>query len=201
MSAPPVPQMCAHRPRRGGLVVPYVSFEHNNAVTFGALDPRKRTRAFVNRLCQICERPLHERFYVLLRPQDVSVGYAPEPGLHPPCMVYSEQACPMLSGAVTTYREGGVIARHPAGRPCDDPNCSCPVTASSEEDERRSGSAADDWDAWMLPLAKYQLRHTAQGEPIGIELPAKPLRIRRIRVSPARQRALALLEALQELGL
>lgn len=201
MTAPPIPQMCAHRPRRGGLVVPYVAFEHNNAVTFGALDPRKRTRAFNNRLCQICERPLHQRFYVLVRPQDVSMGSAPEPGLHPPCLRYSEQACPMLAGSASTYRQGGVIARHPAGRPCDDPDCPCPVTASSEEDERRSGSEADDWDAWMLPLEEYQLRRTEQGEPVGIVLPSKPLRIRRVRVSPARKRALEFLAALQDLGL
>ncbi|WP_328373007.1 hypothetical protein OG800_49500 (plasmid) [Streptomyces sp. NBC_00445] len=200
MGVPAIPQMCAHRPRRGGLVVPYVSFEHNDAVAFGALDPRKRTRAFNSRLCQVCERPLHERFYVLVRPQDVSAGYAPEPGLHPPCLLYSERACPMLAGSAATYRQGGVITRHPAGRACDDPDCSCPVTAPSQEDDRRSGSEADDWDAWMLPLTDYRLRSSG-GEPVGIDLPSRPLRIRRVRVSPARERALALIAALQELDL
>lgn len=201
MNVPPIPLMCAHRPRRGGLVVPYVSFDHNNIVTFGGLDPRKRTRAFLNRLCQICERPLHERFYALLRPMDLSAGYAPEPGLHPPCLMYSEKACPMLSGVLTTYREGGVIARHPAGRRCEDPKCSCPVTTPTAESKLRSGRKADDWDGWMLALETYRLRRTTRGEPIGIELPSRPLRIRRIRVSPERERVLVALEALRKLGL
>lgn len=145
MSVPAIPVTCAHRPRRGGLVVPYVSFEHNGAVVFGGVDPVKRAVAFEHGLCQICERPLRERLYVLVRPQDVGVGYSPEPGLHPQCLVYSEQACPMLNGAAATYRKSGVIAGHPAGRRCEDPGCSCPVTELNEEGRRRAGSKADDW--------------------------------------------------------
>lgn len=200
MSIPAIPLACAHRPKRGGLVVPYVTFEHNGKDTFGALDPRKQARAFESRLCQICEKPLDPWFYVLVRPQDVSNGHAPEPGLHPPCLFYSEQACPMLNGSAATYRSDGVISRHPAGRPCEDPSCSCPVTAPTKEDQRRSSSKAEDWDAWMLP--QYQLRRDAKGKAVGIELPSTPpKRIRRVRVSPERKRALALVEALRSLGL
>ncbi|EFG05869.1 Hypothetical protein SCLAV_0792, partial [Streptomyces clavuligerus] len=150
MSAPAIPAACAHRPTHGGLVVPYVSFEHNGLPVFGGLAPRKRTRAFENALCQICERPLDRWFYVLVRPLDVDAGYAPEPGLHPPCLVYSERACPMLNGNRTSYRAGPIISRHPAGRPCDDPACSCPATAPTAESQVRAGRKADDWDAWML---------------------------------------------------
>ncbi|WP_055531336.1 hypothetical protein [Streptomyces graminilatus] len=197
MSAPAVPVSCAHRPRHGGLVVPYVSFEHNGVVVFGGVDPVKRAVAFERGLCQICERPLSERLYVLVRPQDVGVGYSPEPGLHPQCLVYSEAACPMLNGAAATYRRSGVIAGHPAGRKCEDPDCSCPVTELNDEGRRRAGSKADDWDAWMLPLDAYELRRDTGGSVLGIELPSKPLRIRQVRVSPERERALQLLADLQ----
>ncbi|MFE0774840.1 hypothetical protein [Streptomyces sp. NPDC058861] len=200
MNAPAIPVACEHRPTRGGLVVPYVSFEHNGLPVFGGLDPGKRDRAFENGLCQICENPLGRWFYVLVRPMDVSVGYTPEPGLHPPCLMYSEKACPMLNGTSATYRRGGVIARHPAGRPCDDPACSCPVTAPTAESQMRAGRKADDWDAWMLSADQYQLRRDANSTAVGIQLPSEPKRIRRVRVSPERKRAHALITALLELG-
>ncbi|WP_331731693.1 hypothetical protein [Streptomyces sp. NBC_00073] len=200
MSAPAIPAACAHRPTHGGLVVPYVSFEHNGLPVFGGLDPGKRARAFENGLCQICARPLERLFYVLVRPQDVSVGYAPEPGLHPPCLMYSEKACPMLSGASATYRQGSVIARHPAGRPCDNPDCPCPATAPTVESQVRAGRKADDWDAWMLSTPQYELRRDADGKAVGIQLPSDPKRIRRVRVSAERKRALDMIAALLELG-
>ncbi|MFF4531508.1 hypothetical protein ACFY1P_19840 [Streptomyces sp. NPDC001407] len=53
----------------------------------------------------------------------------------------------------------------------------------------------------MLPLEKYQLRRDAGGAAVGIELPSRPLRIRRIRLSPERERALQMVAALQALGL
>ncbi|MEU6709659.1 hypothetical protein [Streptomyces wuyuanensis] len=65
MSAPAIPAACAHHPTQGGLVVPYVSFEHNGLPVFGGLDPDKRTRAFENDLCQIRERPLGQRYEAL----------------------------------------------------------------------------------------------------------------------------------------
>ncbi|MCL3999168.1 hypothetical protein [Streptomyces lavenduligriseus] len=201
MSAPAIPAACAHRPTHGGLVVPYVSFEHNGLPVFGGLDPDKRARALENGLCQICESPLGRWFYVLVRPQDVGVGYAPEPGLHPPCLIYSEKACPMLNGTRSTYRAGGVISRHPAGRPCEDAACSCPATAPTVESQLRSGRKADDWDAWMLSADQYELRRDERGGAVGIQLPPDPKRIRRVRVSPERKRALALMAALQELGI
>lgn len=200
MSAPAIPAACAHRPTHGGLVVPYVSFEHNGLPVFGGLAPAKRARAFANRLCQICEQPLERWFYVLVRPQDVGMGYAPEPGLHPPCLVYSEKACPMLNGAKGTYRSDGVISRHPAGRPCDDPACSCPATAPTAETLVRAGRKADDWDAWMLSADQYELHRDAHGRAVGIQLPSDPKRIRRVRVSPERKRGLALVAALLDLG-
>ncbi|MEU0668581.1 hypothetical protein ABZ508_10395 [Streptomyces lavendulocolor] len=181
-------------------MVPYVSFEHNGLPVFGGLDPGKRARAFEFGLCQICEGPLGRWFYVLVRPMDVSVGHAPEPGLHPPCLMYSELACPMLNGTSATYRPGGVIAQHPAGRPCDDPACSCPATAPTAESQVRAGRKADDWDAWMLSADQYELRRDAHSTAVGIQLPSDPKRIRRVRISPERERGLALITALLELG-
>jgi len=49
----------------------------------------------------------------------------------------------------------------------------------------------------MLPLEAYGLRRDANGSALGIELPSKPLRIRHVRVSPERERALQLLADLQ----
>lgn len=138
---------------------------------------------------------------MLVRPQDVGIGYAPEPALHPPCLMYSERSCPMLNGTRATYRSGGVISRHPAGRPCDDPACSCPATASTAESQLRAGRKADDWDAWMLSADQYELHRDDRGSAVGIQLPSDPKRIRRVRVSPERKRALALMAALQELGI
>ncbi|MFD7898896.1 hypothetical protein [Streptomyces sp. NPDC059743] len=199
MSATPIPAACAHRPRRGGLVVPYLSFEHNDAVAFGTADPIKRDRCFEHRLCQICENPLERRFYVVVRPQDVGFGYAPEPGLHPPCLQYSEQACPMLNGTAETYREGGVSRSHPALRTCADPDCRRCAAGFGQRGPERTASAAPDWDAWMLPLDAYQLRRDGR-KILGISLDLAPLRIRRILVSPERESALRMIAALADLG-
>ncbi|WP_405533804.1 hypothetical protein OG592_43670 (plasmid) [Streptomyces avidinii] len=106
----------------------------------------------------------------------------------------------MLSGASATYRAGGVISRHPAGRPCDNPDCSCPATAPTAESQLRAGRTADDWDAWMLSTPQYELRRDAHGRAVGIQLPSDPKRIRRVRVSAERKRALDLVAALLELG-
>ncbi|MFD8731500.1 hypothetical protein [Streptomyces sp. NPDC059611] len=183
-------------------MVPYISYTHNGLPVFGGLDRRNSTRAFEHALCQICERPLERWFYVLVRPQDEGVGYATEPGLHPPCLKYSEQACPMLNGTRATYRPDNVIARHPAGRRCDDPACRrCPATAPSAESQVRAGLKADDWDAWMLSADQYELHRDDHGTAVGIQLPSEPKRVRRVRVSPERKRGLALMAALKELGI
>ncbi|RLU82033.1 hypothetical protein CTZ27_31245 [Streptomyces griseocarneus] len=200
MSVPPVPPMCDHRPRLGGLVVPYVSFEHNGTVALGGIDPHKQAIAFEKRLCQVCERPLGERLFVVVRPQDVGAGYAPEPGLHQQCLRYSEKACPMLNGTAETQREGG-MSSHPSLRRCDDPACLCSIGTFVHGSPHRPATPALDWDAWMLPLEQYQLRRGADGAAVGIELPSRPLRIRRIRLSPDREKALRMVEALQALGL
>ncbi|MFD0622208.1 hypothetical protein ACFQ2K_05820 [Streptomyces sanglieri] len=65
----------------------------------------------------------------------------------------------------------------------------------------RAGRKADDWDAWMLSLPQYELRRDAHGKAMGIQLPSDPKRIRRVRVSPERKRALEVLAELRALGL
>jgi hypothetical protein len=49
----------------------------------------------------------------------------------------------------------------------------------------------------MLSLEAYELRRGTDESVLGIELPSKPLRIRQVRVSPERERALQLLADLQ----
>ncbi|WP_424892355.1 hypothetical protein [Streptomyces sp. XH2] len=177
-----------------------MSFEHNGIVALGKLDPHKQAIAFERRLCQVCEGPLGERLFVVVRPEDVDAGYAPEPGLHQQCLRYSEKACPMLNGTAETYRESGASS-HPSLRRCNDPACLCSIGRFVQRGPGRPARPARDWDAWMLPLEQYKLRRDADGAAVGIELPSHPLRIRRIRLSPDRAKAIRMVEALQALGL
>ncbi|MEU5323488.1 hypothetical protein AB0G67_43080 [Streptomyces sp. NPDC021056] len=91
-----IPQRCAHRPLAGGLVVPYVTLIHDGHPAFGVLDADKTINAFRRRLRQICEHPLDERCFLIVRPADVLKDCSPEPALHPECLPYTADHCPML---------------------------------------------------------------------------------------------------------
>ena len=90
----PIPQRCARRPLAGGLVVPYVTLIHDGHTAFGVLDADKTNNAFRRRLCQICEQPLDERFFLLVRPADMRTGCSPEPALHPRVPALHRRALP-----------------------------------------------------------------------------------------------------------
>lgn len=201
-SAPTTPVRCAARPQIGGLVVPWISYQHGGHAAFGSVDPIRCAKAFLYRLCQICGEPLEERICLVVRPMDVREGIVPEPGLHPECLAYSKKQCPMLNGAATTYRRTPVSAGHPAGRPCDDPDCLCPKIASDDSHHVRAGRPADDFDAWMIAAAHYRLK-TDPAEPnrlLGIDLEVPVLRVRPIRKNHG-PNAEKLLAALRALGL
>ncbi|MCM2430920.1 cell envelope biogenesis protein OmpA [Streptomyces sp. RKAG337] len=202
MSALPTPIRCNSRPRVGGLVVPWISYEHGGHATFGTIDPVKAHRALAHRLCQVCGQRLEERFCLAVRPMDVRIGFAPEPALHPECLAYSKQQCPMLSGAAATYRTSSATAKHPAGRPCDDPGCSCPKIAPDEGHSARSGRPADDFDAWMIDIANYRLKKGPRQPNVllGLDLAVPVLRIRPIRRNP-RPDVAELLTLVRSLGL
>ncbi|MGW7570758.1 hypothetical protein ACWGJV_31360 [Streptomyces tendae] len=123
-----IPQRCAHRPLSGSLVVPYATLIHDGDAAFGVLDADKAINAFRRRLCQICEHPLDERCFLLVRPADVIKGCSPEPALHPECLPYTADHCPMLNGTVTHYRRSPVLASHPPdGRVPIRPASACPA--------------------------------------------------------------------------
>jgi hypothetical protein len=96
MNEPPYPARCRARPRFGGLVAPWISFQHGGHVAFGVFDPARRDRVLSHGLCQICGQPLEERVCLVVRPMDVRAGYVAEPALHPECLAYSRKQCPML---------------------------------------------------------------------------------------------------------
>lgn len=198
MSVLPTPIRCSSRPRVGGLVIPWISYEHGGHATFGTLDPIKARRALVHHLCQVCGERLEERFCLTVRPMDVRIGFAPEPALHPECLAYSKQQCPMLNGTAATYRTSSATA----GRPCDEPGCSCPKIAPDEHHSVRSGRPADDFDAWIIDIANYRLK-TEPKQPnvlLGLDLAVPTLRIRPIRRNPRPELA-QLLAQFRNLGL
>ncbi|TLQ39278.1 cell envelope biogenesis protein OmpA [Streptomyces marianii] len=190
MNQTPVPVRLLHRPRVGGLVVPFISYAHGGHALFGSVNPLRRAEALLCRLCQICGHRLEERFCLAVRPMDVRAGAAPEPGLHPECLAYSTAACPMLNGAVSEYRSTSATTSHPAGRPCGDPSCPCPRIASDAQHEIRSGRPADDWDSWMIRGSHYRLKRDPDrphllGGLLGVDLDVPVLRVRPLRRTPS----------------
>jgi hypothetical protein len=114
-----IPDHLKHRPTLGGMVVPYITGRRpeDRAWVFGAIDARRQQRCLVSRWCQICGKPIETPPYVfLVRPHEVlvlpdfdtfalrTVARTAEPALHPACVPYSVQACPMLSGRKQHYR-------------------------------------------------------------------------------------------------
>lgn len=207
MTGLPLPVRLLGRPRVGGLVVPFISYEHAGAALFGSVDPRRHAEALLRRLCQICGQRLDERICLVVRPMDVRAGIAPEPGLHPECLAYTAKACPMLSGTATHYRTRAASVRHPAGKPCRDPDCPCPRIAPDEQHEIRSGRPADDFDSWMLRAENYRMKKDPQRPErlLGVDLDVPVLRIRPLRRAPRprfdNEQAELLRAALRSLGL
>ncbi|AZP14718.1 cell envelope biogenesis protein OmpA [Streptomyces aquilus] len=196
-----IPQRCADRPLAGGLVVPYVTLIHGGHAAFGVLDADKAHAAFLGRLCQICEQPLDERCFLLVRPADVLQGCSPEPALHPECLPYTADHCPMLNGSRTHYRRSPILASHPAGRPCSDLSCRCLSRTTDEGHAARSASPADRYEAWMIHTPNYRLVFPPERPemPSGISLDAPVLRRRLLRtatLTPDQQRLMNLFNGL-----
>jgi len=179
----PIPMRCAARPTAGGLVVPWISLMHSGHAAFGTINADLARCAFLGKLCQICGQPLDERFMVIVRPDDVTKGCSPEPGLHPECLPYTAAHCPMLNGSARHYRSSPLIASHPAGRPCADPSCPCPDRSHSPGHSARGGQPADRYEAWMIATPHYRLVPDpgAPQVPAGISLDVPVLRKRLLR--------------------
>ncbi|MWA07653.1 cell envelope biogenesis protein OmpA [Streptomyces sp. BA2] len=183
--------------------MPYVTLIHDGRAAFGVLDADEASAAFLRRLCQICEHPLDERCFLLVRPADVLKGCSPEPALHPECLPYTADHCPMLNGTATHYRRSPILANHPAARPCTDPACRCPPHTPDEGHTARSGSPADRYEAWMIHTRNYQLVWPPgrPDVPSGITLDAPVLRKRVLRtatLTPDQQHLMDLLNALMD---
>ncbi|MDG6104026.1 hypothetical protein Daura_23100 [Dactylosporangium aurantiacum] len=112
MTTPPaVPPHLLDRPLAGGLVVPWITPVTNAGVSlFGNIAEANQHRCLRERRCQICGRHLPDTAVLFARRSDLLLQCTSEPATCPPCAVYSARACPMLSGARTTYRSG----THPA---------------------------------------------------------------------------------------
>lgn len=198
-----IPVRCAHRPTSGGLVVPAVSIVHNGHAVFGSLDSRRLRRVLLGRLCQVCEQPLTERLYLIVRQADEERGYTPEGALHPECFAYAKYECPVLNGTTRRYRDRSVLATHPAFRPCGDPNCPYPDKIRPGADQAaRLGQLVDRYEAWMIALDSYRLVLDNDDDPtvpLGIALDMPVLRRRLLREAALPERAEALLAALRGL--
>ncbi|WP_177235416.1 cell envelope biogenesis protein OmpA [Streptomyces sp. MUSC 14] len=181
-----IPQRCTRRPLSGGLVVPWVALIHDGHAAFGALDADRALTAFRRRLCQICGQRLDERCFLTVRPADVAQGCSPEPAIHPECLPYTAEHCPMLNGTATHYRRSPVLASHPAGRPCTDPSCPCPSRTPDAGHTARSGSPAERYEAWMIHTHRYRLVPLPDRPetPSGISLHVPILRKRVLRTAP-----------------
>ncbi len=87
------------RPHIGGLPIPFVTAYDRGRPDFRAHDPLKRSAAAARRLCQLCGRPLGERFvFVGLRPS-VEARTFGEPPMHRVCFDFAAEVCPWIAGA------------------------------------------------------------------------------------------------------
>jgi len=109
-NAPAHPVHLAHRPRVGGLVVPWITPQINGQYLFGKLTDLSQRRCLLQYRCQICGDRLPERAILFARSSDLDWMCTPEPATCPPCAWYSAMACPMLSGRMRQYR----ASQHPA---------------------------------------------------------------------------------------
>src|SRR6266536_6447070 len=84
VTVPPVPVWLAHRPTVGGLVVPWITPQAGDGrYLFAVLDPARQHAALIQRLCQVCGRPLGRRLVLLMRAQDLPRRCTAEPGCDP----------------------------------------------------------------------------------------------------------------------
>jgi hypothetical protein len=176
---------CAGRPLSGGLVVPWITLEHNGHAVFGGLDHRRWHAAMIQGLCQICGQTLTELSWLVVRPRDVDAGYTPEPAMHPECFRYSVGGCPMLNGQMSHYRTTPLAPNHPAARPCTNPGCGCREAFTPGPDtDARSAAPAEDWDGWMIRSQQYQ-PYLDTGQVRGVDLSLTPVKVRPVRRVPA----------------
>ena len=178
--APPIPARLARRPTLGGLVIPHITTIRPDRVpVLSAIDEPRRLSALVRRLCGVCGDPLGSPLVFLVRERDftesagVIDGWSVEPALHPECLRYSVQACPMLSGAMTHYRSTPPVINRPGAQR---------MYADAADAEARRGHPAEPWfEVWTTG---YDV--PADGPRAGYaHLTGRPRRLRPLCQNPA----------------
>jgi hypothetical protein len=155
----------------GGLVVPYTTLRlPDGRWRFGAIDAARQTKAFNERLCQICGTDLDRRIVFAMRDTDLRELTSHEPGMHPECSAYSATACPMLAGRMSHYQAHPMAAQLAA---LDLAFHGDPTT------ESRLGKPAPAWSlAWTSGYRPYL--HPRTGQLAALILPEQLLRVRAI---------------------
>lgn len=183
MKPPPIPAHLAHRPVRGGLVVPYLSMTTADGTAYlGQTRGKPVGECIVNRLCQICGRRLDPTrpLLFLVTQQNIDEAFTGEPALHPECAAYAIKACPMVAGRMPTY------AKHQAdhtGKPCSDPGCDCAGMVITAPGRAGQPAPAAWFRAWYRDYAIAVADRTAGlvvGNVTGVGLLGNPIKIRPI---------------------
>lgn len=93
------PERLRERPHWGRFPIPFVTLVNElGRPDFRVHDDDKRFECALNRLCQLCGKPLilEATVFVTLNPTRLTFG---EPPMHESCFEYAWEVCPWLAGA------------------------------------------------------------------------------------------------------
>lgn len=182
MSAPPIPESCAHRPTTpDGLVIPHANVQlADGGCDFRSHHNTRWIACWEQRLCQVCGDPMRRPMVLLCGPRQLAQLLFDEPPLHPECALYVTQACPMVAGERDHYRTGAPIADRTRGARCFDPGCDCAGwTPTPGLDVSPGGGPAHEW--YAVYTASYTPAIRPSGQLIGgVCQPAEVLRVRQV---------------------
>lgn len=164
----------------GGVVVPFISVVAGGRPVLGSTHRAKADRCLMGRLCQVCGGPLGQPVVVLATTSQLALRYTSEPAMHPECARYSIMACPMVNGALTTYR---AVDRH-LGTACDTEGCGCAGWVDSNYGATsKAGQPAEPWHTVWLD--DYDLTANPDGVLMGLSWQRiEPLRVRPVQPAP-----------------
>lgn len=157
----PIPECLSHLPVQAGLAVPVVALRRGDRYLISVNHVRRAEECIAQGRCGICGRRLSSRAVVLTAQPDLT--HATDPANHPECVAYAVQACPMLNGRQTRYRDQG--AGHIAGS-CDLPGCECGGYAIAAGPQHTGEPAPARW--YAVRLARYSRAVDEHGKPFGI---------------------------------
>jgi hypothetical protein len=177
---PPIPIHLAQFPTIGGLVVPFITLQHlNGKAALGLVDASRMERCLRERCCGVCGSATPGRMVFMMRRIDLMRQSSNEPGLCPPCAAYTQAACPMIVGAMKSYRKS---ASSFTGRTCGDPACECSRWSPPDTESSRLGAPVGQW--YALWASAYDLAHDEAGRLVASFARIPPLRIRQVASAP-----------------